>query len=234
MKTCCLWRATEIASSCHGKDGMREHDLELGEVDGDVVDVHRVRVLEPDPATPRESRPDPRVTTVEERGQTGLGHDLVQRVDGTVVRVEGLHVGVELEALDRIVPDQPPRLVDRPCALVRIDRRERDQDVGVRGRGLGDLLVRHRAPSRDGLRIDGEDDRCQLALAVVGGDVVDGRQRVVAEVRRRRLPPLRPEPVLARTTDLRVNVDVDRLDGGEVDRHAVPCLTRSCRSSDRR
>ena len=125
-------------------------------------------------------------------------------------------------------------LVDCPRALVRIDRRERDQDVWVRGRSLGDLLVRHRAPPRDGLRIDGEDDRCQLAFAVVGGDVVDGRQRVVAEVRRGRLPPLRPEPVLARTTDLRVNVDVDRLDGGDVDRHAATCLTRSYRSSDRR
>ena len=171
---------------------------------------------------------------MEQRGQPCLRDDLVQRVEGAVVRIERLHVRVELETADAVVTDQPPRLLHRPSPLVRIDRRERDQDVGVRGRGLGDLLVRHRAPPRDGLRIDGEDDRCQLAFAVVGGDVVDGRQRVVAEVRRGRLPPLRPEPVLARTTDLRVNVDVDRLDGGDVDRHAATCLTRSCRSSDRR
>jgi hypothetical protein len=132
-----------------------------------------------------------------------------------------------------VLGDQPAGRPDRARAR-RVDAGERDQQVRVRCRRLGDLLVRHRAPPRDGLRIDGEDDRCQLALAVVGGDVVDGRQHVVAEVRRRRLPPLRPEPVLARTTDLRVNMDVDRLDRGEVDRHAATCLTRSCRSSGRR
>ena len=100
------------------------------------------------PAAAREPGADPGVAGVEERGQPGLGDDLVQRIDGAVVRVEGLHVRVELEALDAVVADQPPRLLDRPRALVRIDRRERDQHVGVRGRDLGDLLVRDRAAAR--------------------------------------------------------------------------------------
>ena len=60
-----------------------------------------------------------------------------------------------------------------------------------------------------------------FALAVVGRDVVSGRQRVLAEVRGSRRPPLRPHAVLARAADLSVDVDVDRLDRGEVDRHDV-------------
>ena len=84
---------------------------------------------------------------------------------------------------------------------------------GVRRRDLGDLLVRHRRAPGHRLRVDREDDRRELALAVVGRDVLRGRQRVLAEVPRRRCAPLRPQPVLARAADLRVDVDVDRLDG---------------------
>ena len=46
-------------------------------------------------------------------------------------------------------------------------------------------------------------------------------QRVLAEVRSRRRAPFRAQAVLPRPSDLRVDVDVDRLDGSEVDRHEV-------------
>jgi hypothetical protein len=150
---------------------------------------------------------------MEERGQPGLGDDLVERIDRAVVGVEALDVRVQLEALHAVVADQPLRLLHRPDALVRIDRGERDEHVRIRRRDLGDLLVRHRRTPGHRLRVDREDDRRELALAVVGRDVLRGRQRVLAEVRGSCRAPVRPHAVLARAADLRVDVDVDRLDG---------------------
>jgi hypothetical protein len=54
-----LCRQIEIASSCHGKDGVGEHDLERREVGGDVVEAHRVRVLQAQPASPGTPVPMP-------------------------------------------------------------------------------------------------------------------------------------------------------------------------------
>ena len=200
---------------------MREYDLQLGEVDGDIVHVHRVRELEPDAAAAGKAGTDSRMPRVEERGHTRLSDDLVQRVESAIVGIERLHVRVELEPLDVVVANEPLRLLYRPGALVRIDRGERDEHVRIRRRDLGDLLVRNcRAPGHR-LRVDGEDDRGELALAVVGRDVLRGRQRVLAEVPGSGRAPLRPHAVLTRAADLRVDVDVDRLDGRDVDRHDV-------------
>ena len=67
-------------------------------------------------------------------------------------------------------------------AARRVDARERDQHVGVRGGRLRDLLVGDRRRARDRLAVDAEDDRDHVPLAVVGGHVIDGRQPVAAEV----------------------------------------------------
>ena len=80
-----------------------------------------------------------------------------------------------------------------------------------------DLLVPHRGPARHRLGVDGEDDRQHVALAVVGGDVLDRRRPALAEVLLRRLAPLGQEAVLARAPDLGVRVHVDRDDPVEVD-----------------
>ena len=111
---------------------MGEDDLEGREVHGDVVDVHRVGVLEADAAAPGEPRADARVTAMEQRRKTRLLDHLVERIRKAVVREEPLHVGVELEAPDTVVGDQAARLLDSAPALVRVDARERDQHVGVR------------------------------------------------------------------------------------------------------
>ena len=47
---------------------MREHDLELGEVDRHVVEAHRVRVLQAEAAAARDPGADAAVARVEERG----------------------------------------------------------------------------------------------------------------------------------------------------------------------
>src|SRR2546422_11020553 len=55
----------------------------------------------------------------------------VQRVGHAVVGKEFLHRGMELEALDTEVPDQPPRFAHALCAAMGIDAREGDRDVAM-------------------------------------------------------------------------------------------------------
>ena len=87
---------------------------------------------------------------------------------------ERLQAGVELEAADAVLLDKVARSID--CsALMGVDRAERDQDIGMGSRGLGDLLAGERGvPGRRG-RVDGEHDRRHAGIAVAGGQVGDGR-----------------------------------------------------------
>ena len=213
MYTCGLCIAIEIASSCHGNDGCARTILSVGEVHRDVVDVDRVGVLEPDAAAPGQARADARVPGVEERGQPGLLDHLVERVGQAVVREEPLHVGVELEAAHAVVGDQAARLVDAAPPLVRVDARERDQDVGVRPRHLGDLLVRHPRLPGERLRVDREDDGHHPPLAVVLRELHRRRpRRLAAEVLHGGVAQLVGEGVAARLRHLDVRVHVDRDD----------------------
>ena len=190
---------------------MREHDLELGEVHGDVVHVHRVGVLEPDTAAAWEARADARLPGVEERRQSGLLDHLVERVRQPVVRKEALHVRVELEAAHAVLCDQAPGLVDAALPLVRVDARERDQDVGIRPRHLGDLLVRYSRLARERLRVDREDDGHHLPLAVVLRELHrGGPRRLAAKVLHGRVAQLVGQRVASRRRHLDVGVHVDR------------------------
>ena len=159
-------------------------------------------------------------------GRPGFRDDLVQRVRAAVVREERLQVRVELEALDAVLRDQAAGALDG-VGPSRVDARERDQDVRVRGRGLGDLLVRDRRDPAARLPVDREDDRGHAALAVVLGDVVDGRQRLVAaEVAPRRRAELRRHRVVPVARELGVHVDVDRGERGDVDHGGSPSRAR--------
>ena len=117
-----------------------EDDVQAAEVGRDVVDRHRVGVLQPHPAAARHARADPGRAGVEQRDQPGLLDHRVQRVERAVVGPEGLRVGVELEPA-RAALDPLARLAHGELALVRIDGRERDQHVRVGAR-------RRRAPRR--------------------------------------------------------------------------------------
>src|SRR4029078_6208209 len=102
-----------------------------GEGDRAVLDVHRVRVLQPDPPTTGEPRADARVPRVEQRGQAGLLDRLADGGERGGVGEEALDVGVELEAAHGGVADQPAHLADGVRA-VRVDAREGNEDVRVR------------------------------------------------------------------------------------------------------
>ena len=71
------------------------------------------------------------------------------------------------------------------------------------------------------LPVDGEDDGGHVPFAVVDGDVVDRRQRLVAsEVPRRRRAELGRHRIVPLARELGVDVHVDRGHGGDVD-HGV-------------
>ena len=198
---------------------MREHDRHVREVDRDIVHVERVRILEPDPAASPLAHPDPALAGVEEGGQPRLGDRLVEDIGMPVVRIERLHARVELEPLDPVALDQGPRGARPGLPLPGIDARERDQHVGMRGSDLGDLLVRHGYLSRPGLAVDAEDDGCHLPLPVVRGDVLDGHRRVdvgLEHLRRLESLRLREGIFLPRHGDLRVGVNIDRDEVGDV------------------
>ena len=73
------------------------------------------------PPPPGEAGADPGMPGVEQGREPGLRDDLVQRVDGAVVREERLHVWVELEAAHAVVADEPPRRLHCPRAHAGID-----------------------------------------------------------------------------------------------------------------
>jgi hypothetical protein len=89
---------------------------------------------------------------------------------------------MELEAFDAVFLDQLARLAGAHLALVRVDAGEGDHHVAVFRGGLGDFLVGDAAIADVRLGIDGEHHQADLALAVIGDGLVDGRPVRVLEV----------------------------------------------------
>ncbi len=109
--------------------------------------------------------------------------------------------------------DQPLRLVERGGSASRIDARERDQHVGMRGRGSEHVAVGDDRPSGEVL-VDGEDHACHAALAIVRGDVVQRQWNAgLAEV----APGGAGDLGFAGVRSVSVNVDVERRQGVDVE-----------------
>jgi hypothetical protein len=150
---------------------VRQNDWHVREVDRDIIDVHRVRVLEANPTAARQARAHAGVPGVEHCWQARLGDDCVQRVGHPVVGEERLQVRVELHPTGSLA-DEPASLHHRALAAVRVDADERDQHVAISGGDLEHLVVAdgHLAGVR--LVVDAEDDRRHPALAIVGGHIL--------------------------------------------------------------
>src|SRR3954447_19099292 len=130
-----------------------------------------------------------------------------------------LQAGVELEPLDAVLLDEHAGPSDGVRPLVRVDRAEGDQYVGVLGGLFGDLLAAQRRVAGSSGRVDGEDDRRHVDRAVAGREVRDGRGAVLRalEVARGGVQQLVVEGEVAVPVGLYVHVDVDRRDGVDVD-----------------
>ena len=69
---------------------MRDDDRHVREIRRDVVEVHRVGILQPQPAAARHAGADARMAAVEDRRQLVLGDHLVELVGHAVVGEEAL------------------------------------------------------------------------------------------------------------------------------------------------
>jgi hypothetical protein len=193
---------------------VRDDDRQVGEVDGDIVEVQRVGVLQPDPTTAGQTRADPGLAAVEERGYAELLQHLVERVGSTVVGIERLDAGVELEAAHPELLDQPSGLGHSGLSFGGVDAGERKQHVGVAPGPLDHRLVGDPGVAQRRLRVDGEDHRRHLPLAVVVRELVERRRSAALdpEVLVRAGPEVLGQGEVAAPVGLGVRVHVD---GGE-------------------
>ena len=67
---------------------MCEHDRHVGKIDSDVVDVHRVAVLQPDASPSRHPSADSAVARVKNDREFGLVDHFIKRIDRAIVRVK--------------------------------------------------------------------------------------------------------------------------------------------------
>jgi hypothetical protein len=67
------------------KRRVRHDDRHIGKVDGHIIDIHRIAVLQPDAAPARHTRADTAVPGVENDRQPRLGYHFVERVSHLVI-----------------------------------------------------------------------------------------------------------------------------------------------------
>ena len=85
---------------------------------------------------------------------------------------------MELETADAVLADEAAHAFDGLDGLVRVDRPERDQHVGVLRRGVGDLETGQRRMTESGGGVDGEDHRRHREAAVMLGEPLDRRTAI--------------------------------------------------------
>src|SRR6266404_2281211 len=155
---------------------MRHDDRHVGKIDRDIVDMHRIRILEPHVVAAAHARSDAGLSGVEERRLAGLLDRLVKRIGEAVVRVEPLHGGMKLESLHTELIDEAACFTRADFAFVRIDRSERNQDIAVLGSELSDFLVLVTAIAGLALSIDWKDDGSDILLPEMRGRLLHGRR----------------------------------------------------------
>ncbi len=100
---------------------MRHDDRHVRKIDCDVVEVHRVRKIEPHVVAGAHPGADAGLPGVEQRRLASLLDRFIKRVGKAIVREETLHRRMELEALNAELVDEPARLAGPQPTLVRID-----------------------------------------------------------------------------------------------------------------
>jgi hypothetical protein len=167
---------------------------------------------------------------VEQRDRPGLLDGFVDRVDVTIVGVEGLTAGVELETACTTI-DQPPDLTRRPAAAVRIDCPEGDDHVRVLGSEVTQLIVAHLGQLAGGPTVVHRECHAHhVQLAIVAGEVAHGRPgHVCLEVLGHRLVVLRrllTHRLVHRGEDVCVDIDRDDVVIQHCLRHHCSCMIR--------
>ena len=127
---------------------------------------------------------------------------------------------MELEAADAVIRHQPADPLDRLIDLMRVDRPERDQHIGVIGSGVGDLEARQRRMAERRRRVDREDHRRHRECPIVLGEPFDGGRSIGGrlEVLGRGVEQLLIERQAPMAVLFDVNVHVDGDERLDIDR----------------
>ena len=219
---------------------VRHDDRHVREIHGHVVDRHRVAVLQPDAAAAGHAGADAAVAGVEQHRQPRLGEHLVERI-----RERG-RSGRTAAAADAASgrargPPTTSRRASRTASAPRCGSRlaNGDRDVGVRGREVGDRVVRDLRAAGEPL-VDREHDARHLARAVVVGERrAQSRAAPLSPkyfARRRVGAPCR-RPACSRWTCTSMAVSARRIDRwcwSRVSRPVVISITRAERPVARR
>src|SRR5205809_6275053 len=93
-----------------GEGGMSHDNWHIRKVDRNIIQVHRIRVLEAHATSTTHTGADSSLTGVKYGWQTGLSDHLVEDIRAPVIRIEFLHGGVKFETLHPEMLDQAARL----------------------------------------------------------------------------------------------------------------------------
>jgi hypothetical protein len=157
------------------------------------------------------------MAAVKDRRQLVLGDDLVEAIGHAIVGEEALNGRMELEPFYDPRRDQIARFAHAHLALVRIDRGESHHDVRVGGGGLRNLVVRDPPGADFEFAVNREHHQANLALAIIGDRLGDGRALARLEVFACGVFIRLPESVRRLPAgNLRVGVDVDRHEVADV------------------
>ena len=122
---------------------MRHHDLHIGPVDGDVVQMHGVAIGQAQATAATHAAADATMACVKNRRQFVMVDDFINGPRHLVVRVVALYRGVKLEAFDAVFFDQSFCLARAHLAFVGVDAGKGNHHVAVGFGGVGDFFVRN-------------------------------------------------------------------------------------------
>ncbi len=114
-----------MASSCHGNDGCAMMMGMSGKSDGDIVDVHRIAVLQADAAAAGHAGADAAVAGVEDHGHLEFIHHFIERIRAAIAGEEFLQGRMELKAPHATVADEIARFVHCVLPTHGVDAGER-------------------------------------------------------------------------------------------------------------
>ena len=192
--------------------------VETGVTRGHHVHQHRTTVVVRDAGAPGDACPQSRLTDVHDDRQRVLLALLPESLELRVVRVEGLHLRMDLEAAQPEFRDCALELVD-VIRLVRIDAGESDELLGIVVADLSNAIVRQRRETGSRLGIPCEKDSEQIPVRILLRHLLDRPHAHLATEVLSGYLEHRSDRTLQPIRDRCMNVEVDST------RHRCPFLS---------
>jgi len=115
---------------------MRHDDRHIGEIHRDIVNWHRIAILQAHAAAARHAAADPAVSCMKDAREAGLRKYFVERIGDPVAGRKLLQGRMKFQAVNPARRHPTARLGDRLRATVRVEAAESKRNVGV---ALGEI-----------------------------------------------------------------------------------------------